>query len=63
MASYFGVQKCLFLNLKETSKKVDDFECIKYFKIFFGFAVLVRRRTKTQKYNGALFEQLESGWA
>ena len=24
---------------------------------------LVRRRTKTQKYKGALFEQLESGWA
>ena len=24
---------------------------------------LVRRRTKTQIYNRALFEQLESGWA
>ena len=33
----------------------------------FGFAVLktilVRRRTKTQKYKGALFEQPESGGA
>ena len=25
--------------------------------------ILVRRRSKTQKYKGALFEQLESGWA
>ena len=24
---------------------------------------LVQRRTKTQKYKGALFEKLESGWA
>ena len=30
----------------------------------FGFKTyLVRRRTKTQKCKGALFEQLESGWA
>ena len=30
----------------------------------FGFKTyLVRRRTKTQKYKGAAFEQLESGWA
>ena len=29
-----------------------------FFKIY-----LVRRRTKTQKYKGAVFEQLESGWA
>ena len=33
-------------------------------KIFFAFKTyVVRRRTKTQKYKGALFEQLESNWA
>ena len=40
---------------------------ISFEKIFFwlcGFkTILVRRRTKTKKYEGALFEQLESGWA
>ena len=32
--------------------------------MFLGFKTyLMRRHNKTQKYKGALFEQLESGWA
>ena len=51
----------IFLSFSAPSHKI-GFKTAKIFLLLCGFKTyLVRRRTKTQKYKGALFEQLESG--
>ena len=60
----FRLQLSVVGSNRSSRSQVVRIELLKIFS--FGLAVLktilVRRRTKTQKYKGALFEQLESGW-